>query len=377
MSDRATGVALFAVEDTTAQMIWSKLGPGHVDVQCGDVHHSFEADGGPGSIVLDDLAPDTAYLVSLTLDRHPPITRRFRTLAPPPGEELFRFATLSDLHIGRDHFGLVGKIREDAPQVPHPMRCAGAAIDELLAWGAEHLVIKGDLVDSGQPAEWDDARRLLADLPIPLDVIAGNHESSVGEGADPFPQAERVGLRLHREVSIIDVDGLRLVLMDSSIPRVDIGRWHHLVDEAVDAVGGAQGPAMLIVHHHPMPLPFPTFLPRGVPSISARRLIRRCSQANPDLIGTSGHTHRNRRRDICGVPWTEVGSPKDYPGVWAGYVVHEGGIRQVVRRIERRDCLDWLERTKQVAFGAWGLWSPGTLEDRCFTYRWPSISAAG
>ena len=71
-----------------------------------------------------------------------------------------------------------------------------------------------------------------------------------------------------------------------------------------------------------------------------------------------------------GVPWVEVGSTKDYPGTWAGYVVHEGGIRQVVRRIVRRDVIGWTERTKRAAFGTWGLWSPGTLDARCFVHPW-------
>lgn len=372
MSRRATGVALFAVEDTTAQLIWSALGPGSVDVRCGDVRRVIEADGGPGSVVIDGLTPNTVQTVSLCIDGRPAITRRFRTLASPPGEELFRFATISDLHIGRPHFGFTRKIREHEAEIPHPLRCGRAAIDELLAWGAQRLVIKGDLVDSGRPEQWDAARDLLAGVAIPVDLISGNHDNSHPRGVDPFVEAERVGLRLHTGVTSIDVDGLRLVLMDSTVPGVDIGRWHHLMDDAVDAVGGAAGPAMLIVHHHPMPLPIPTFLPRGISSLSARGFIRTLARANPDLIGTSGHTHRNRRRDICGVPWTEVGSTKDYPGGWAGYAVHEGGIRQVVRRIERRDCLEWLERTKGVAFGGWGLWAPGTLEDRCFTYRWPS-----
>jgi hypothetical protein len=42
---------------------------------------------------------------------------------------------------------------------------------------------------------------------------------------------------------------------------------------------------------------------------------------------------------------TEVGSPKDYPGTWAGYVVHEGGIRQVVRRVAAPEVIRWTEST--------------------------------
>ena len=66
----------------------------------------------------------------------------------------------------------------------------------------------------------------------------------------------------------------------------------------------------------------------------------------------------------------EVGSPKDYPGTWSGYEIYEGGIRQVVRRVERPDCVRWTEHTGRAMFGIWRRWSPGTIDDRCFTKLW-------
>ena len=69
---------------------------------------------------------------------------------------------------------------------------------------------------------------------------------------------------------------------------------------------------------------------------------------------------------------TEVGSPKDYPGTWGGYVVHEGGIRQVVRRIAEPDVIAWTEYTRRAVGGVWGLWSPGSLSDRCWSHTWPT-----
>ena len=377
MTGAGRSASVFAVEDTSAQLVWGDLGAGQIEVRLAEGDREIRAEtiespGGPGSICFEGLSPGVAHRALLRAAGGAAGRLQFRTLQPPPGAELFRFATLSDLHIGRAHFGFVKRIREDRPEVAHPLRCGRAALDELLAWGAQHLIIKGDLVDSGRPQEWDDARKLLADVPIPIDLIAGNHENSHPGCEDPWSEAERVGLNLHRGVSSIDVEGLRLVLMDSTTRGVDVGRWHHLADDAADAVGRTSGAAMLVVHHHPQPLPVPTHLPRGIPSHRARPFIAGLRRANPAVIGTSGHTHRNRRRDICGVPWTEVGSPKDFPGGWAGYVVYEGGIRQVVRRVAGVDCLDWLELTRGAAMGAWGHWSPGTLDDRCFSYEWPT-----
>jgi hypothetical protein len=67
---------------------------------------------------------------------------------------------------------------------------------------------------------------------------------------------------------------------------------------------------------------------------------------------------------------TEVGSPQHYPGTWAGYVVHEGGIRQVVRRVAAPDAIAWTEQTRRSVLGVWARWSPGRIQDRCFSIAW-------
>ena len=76
---------------------------------------------------------------------------------------------------------------------------------------------------------------------------------------------------------------------------------------------------------------------------------------------TSGHTHRHRARRHGPLLVTEVGSPKDYPGTWAGYLVYEGGIVQTVRRVMAPEAIRWTQRTARMFGGAWGRWSPGRL----------------
>ena len=88
------------------------------------------------------------------------------------------------------------------------------------------------------------------------------------------------------------------------------------------------------------------------------------------MFVTSGHTHRHRRWSHAGITTTQVGATKDYPGVWAGYVVHEGGLRQLVQRIGRPDCIRWTEHTRRAAVGAWRYVAPGALASRCFTLEW-------
>lgn len=366
----SSGPVVFAVEDTTVQLTWRTLPVGPVRFVTDRSRVEVESDGGPGAVVLDRLDPatDGAVVVQTTEGS---LDVPFRTLASPPGAELFRFATISDVHLGKSTFGLRHTISEPEVDEAHPIRCARSALVDLTAWGAERLVVKGDLVDANHASAWALASDLLTGSPLAPTLLPGNHELAHGDqGA--FARARQHGLELVSEVETLDVPGLRIVGMNSAIEDRDVGRWGHLREAAVDAVGTAEGPALLLVHHHPQPAPVPTHFPPGIDSVSARRFLRAVTATNQSVMGSSGHTHRHRFRELAGVPWSEVGSTKDYPGTWAGYVVHEGGIRQVVRRVSDISCLRWLDRTRWAAGGAWGLWSPGRLSDRCFTHCWPS-----
>ncbi|WP_255969125.1 hypothetical protein, partial [Klebsiella pneumoniae] len=57
---------------------------------------------------------------------------------------------------------------------------------------------------------------------------------------------------------------------------------------------------------------------------------------------------------------------KDYPGAWAEYRVHEGGIIQLHHRISSPEALAWTERTRDMYNGTYAPYAFGTLADRCF-----------
>ena len=114
-----------------------------------------------------------------------------------------------------------------------------------------------------------------------------------------------------------------------------------------------------------------TVYPPGIPFGESRALLAALVAAQPASLVTCGHRHRNRRYGYGPLTIGEVASTKDYPGVWAGYRVFEGGIVQVVRRISRPDVIAWTEATRRALNGQWGRWSPGRLDDRCFTVHWP------
>ena len=92
---------------------------------------------------------------------------------------------------------------------------------------------------------------------------------------------------------------------------------------------------------------------------------------HPATLITAGHSHRHRRHTHGPLVITEVGSIKDFPGTWAGYVAYEAGIRQVVQRIAgpRRHRVDRAHRGHGP--GPVGPVGPGRLSARSFVHTWP------
>lgn len=386
---RRPPISTFAIEDTTVQLTWRGLEPGRLALRaCADDGSSARPraaevqvevdDGGAGATVLTGLPPDTALRIEADLpgaDRAT-VDVRTRTLATPAGAELSRIATIGDLHLGTEVFGHQGTIREvPTPEVPHPIRCAHAAVDEAGAWGAERFLVKGDITNHGQVDEWRRYAELIGRARVPVDALPGNHDraySRVKPGLPPEDAAEAFGLAMALPVLVRDLPGLRLVLLDSTTGGWNFGHVDRFADEVVQAVADADPSVTVLValHHQLQPHLLSEGWPIGVSRDESVRLLDRLAATHRRVLVTSGHTHRHRRWDRGDVIATQVGSTKDYPGVWAGYVAHEGGVRQVVRRIERPDCVRWTEHTRRAAFGVWRWVSPGLLSARCFSRTW-------
>src|SRR5690606_33897313 len=140
-------LGVFAVDADAVQIAWGKLGPGRVEISVGEDAVELHTDGGPGVVSFRGLEPDRPGAVDLEGPGVPGgrLTLPFRTLPALPGPELYRFATVNDIHLGARAYGLFHTMKEKPqPEEPYTVRMARAAFGEAAAWGAQRLVAKGD-----------------------------------------------------------------------------------------------------------------------------------------------------------------------------------------------------------------------------------------
>lgn len=327
--------------------------------------------GGPSGAVIEGLQPDTRHTLVATAADGRPQKVRFKTLATLPGAELCRFATINDVHIGALKFGTFRPFW-DAPGATmlHPERCARAALSEAKAWGASMIVAKGDLTQEGSPEQWQLLGDILASTDLPTIAVTGNHDT-ISTSVDGTEALAAVGVELvcggvtHR-----DLDGVRIIGIDTTIPARHHGRTDHVLAETMARASDADGPVFVGMHHYPQRFGIPNVWPPGIPGAEAGRFLDGLAAANRASFVAAGHSHRNRRHLHRDTAVTEVGSTKDYPGVWAGYVVHESGIRQVVRRTIDPTAVGWTDQGRMVLGGLWGWWADGPRSHRCFNHRW-------
>lgn len=303
------------------------------------------------------LEPDTDY----ELDGF-----SFRT-PPAPGELLATVATVNDVHFGEEVCG-ISEGHADGPtfsvapgEPPYPETMNRAVVAEILALDPDAVVVKGDLTSTGADEEVAAFRAVyepaFADR---LTVVRGNHESFNHQRHAAVPTQEVV------------VDGAILAVIDTSVDGGVGGTVTAEQLEWLDELGArADRPVLVLGHHHlgdraSHDKADHTF---GI-DVDASDALRAVVARRPAIRGYfAGHTHRNRVRrfgDTGDVPWVEVASVKDYPGSWAEYRVHEGGIVQVHRRASSPEALAWTEQTRGMYSGLYGWYAFGQLEDRCF-----------
>lgn len=363
-------IQVWAVEDTSVQITWGALPPGEVAAWAGDLNTQIDHPGGAGGLDLDGLDPGTAYRIDVTWTGGRAQVEA-TTLTPPPGPELCRVATISDLHLGAYRWGASKMMRDRSGHPdPFPQRCARAALAEAEAWGAELVIIKGDAAHHQDEDHFHQVGELVDATDLPIMLLPGNHDVD-GKGRGPVPpKVGRRGVPYVRDVASVDLAGIRIIGADTTVPGQGPGSLERVRAEVAELVSLGSAPFLIGLHHQLQRFRVSTHYPPGIKGPEANAFLEELAWTGISGLITSGHTHRNRSRRRESLAVSEVAATRDWPGVWAGYAVHEGGIRQVVRRVVAPDAVNWHEYSRRALFGIWGWWSAGPLDQRCFVHHW-------
>ena len=361
--------AVFGVGTEEAQLVWSRVPAGEHTVLVGDRSWTVVGDGvTTHGAIVHGLQPGTDHDVVVDGRRR----RTLRTLTRPSGRLLARVATISDLHVGELAFGHLPRLRSQPTggdaAAAHPMWGLRAAIDEIIDWAPDLLVVKGDLGHYNRPSEYDLLAPELLRAGVPLMVTGGNHDGGNQHRCNAALELARLGIEVTDPVQVRDVNGALVVLGDTVIEGEHGGTTMRSQPAIIDALSDHAGPCLVALHHQLMTTRIPYYLPVGIPKAEASAFLDAVEATRPGAVVTSGHTHRNRARRHGSLLVTEVGAPKDYPAVWAAYELYEGGVVQTVRRILEPRTLAWSERCRGTVATMWGRWSPGRLADRCITH---------
>jgi Icc protein len=158
---------------------------------------------------------------------------------------------LSDPHIRRP--GQLAYRRVDTSAY---LERAVAAVKRL-AQPADAVVVTGDLTDFGRADEYAQLRALLAPLACPVYLMPGNHDDGA-ELRRSFPDHPELqqGAAGDRVCWAVDIHGLRLVALDSTVPRASHGELGRTQLEWLErTLAAAPSATTVVAIHHP---PFAT-----------------------------------------------------------------------------------------------------------------------
>lgn len=159
------------------------------------------------------------------------------------------------------------------------------------------VIASGDLVEFGTDIEYERLRDILQPLHAPYRLMAGNHDDRDALAREFGPRVSisaPLGLQ-----QTIDIDGLRVVLLDSLIPGATAGALGEARLDWLDRqLGANDAPAMVFVHHPPIEI--------GVPHVDDARLLdagdfARVLQRNRNVVRVAcGHWHRETFSTFAG-----------------------------------------------------------------------------
>ncbi len=191
------------------------------------------------------------------------------------------------------------------------------------------VVITGDLVERGEPGEYEVLREVIERFPLPLHLVAGNHDDPATLLA-AFGGTRFLGAATHY---VVDYPDGTIVILDSATGTLGQAQLEWL-DHTL-----ARGSAVVCLHHPPMPV--------GIPVLDRQRLADGDELA--DVLRRhdvrrvlAGHVHRPISAAFAGTvvhtaPSTHLqsglatnGAVPDYVDEPTSFLLHLGPVTHTV-----------------------------------------------
>ncbi|MQY20620.1 metallophosphoesterase [Nocardia macrotermitis] len=403
----ASDLELVTVTDTTAILTWTtrardhagRLRPAPADTEIriapADAAHPprrYSLDSRPTAYhyaQIEGLEPGRAYRFeaysggyraaparTLVTRRagSPETTGVFTTLTPPPGTLLRTIALANDVHYGESTSGLIvagfpNGLRHDTHS--HPEIMLDALLSDVRATdrGTDHLIVAGDMTDSGTLEQSSAVRARLDSWGAAgrdYFVCRGNHD--VSREADPWGSV----FDARGRVAVSDVDGLRIIALDTTRPRGSGGTLTApQLSQLREALATEPDRPILMFGHHPVTSSAAVSNPAGpgfvLDRASAAALHALYRRAPGVFLHHTGHTHRNRvgRPDSpVNVEFLEGAAVKEYPGGYLLLRIYSGGYMVNFYKTRAEQALRWSTRTRKQYFGLHPDHALGSLADR-------------
>lgn len=195
---------------------------------------------------------------------------------------------------------------------------------------AERIVICGDLAHHGRPAQYERLRAALADCPLPVHLMIGNHDRRAAF-CTAFPDAP-VTPQGHVQ-QVIDSGDYRLILLDTLDEGAEVEHRGRLCDARLawlrQALEGAHARRVIVfAHHPPMDVGFDAMDRIGLANKAELLALLREYPQVCQII--SGHLHRTVSGGAGGIPTALFKSschqsPILHPGMGADISIDEPG----------------------------------------------------
>lgn len=212
-----------------------------------------------------------------------------------------KILVMTDLHITPEGETIIGLD-------PGQRLAAGLTHAARMHPDADRLVLMGDLTHHGAAAEYARLKSLLCDLPWPVTLMIGNHDTRAGfRAAFPEAPADPEGFIQ----STVALAGTTLICLDTHDPDPLVPHSGRLCPARLawlqTQLDASDTPCLIFLHHPPFDTGFAGMDRIGLTNAAdLRRVLSRHSRAAHVF---AGHIHRTITASIDGLPVTVFKSP--------------------------------------------------------------------